>query len=154
MNSLGRDLAQNIIALPALADANLTAGGAGDDTDANGIAIDTLSYPKAEAVTFIVQGTASLAASQTLALPIRVQDSDNGSTGWTDVQDPRVGGVAAATKTSEAGAGTKTVATVVGVPLEYCKRYVRCVAKPNLSAGGTDTARIQGVAVLSGLAKV
>lgn len=153
MNSLGRDLAQNVIILSALADTAITAGGGGDDTDANGISIDTISYPKAEALTFAVQGNAVLAASQTLALPVRVQDSADGSS-WADVTDPRINGVATASKTSAAGAGTIQVVTVVGVPMEYCRRYVRCVAKPNLSAGGTDTARLQGVAILSGLQKV
>jgi len=155
--ALGRDLAQSIITLPALADTALTAGGAGDDTDANGVSIDLAdaTRPKAECVTIIAQGTAVLAASQTLALPVRLQDSDTGSGGWADVVDPRTGtgAVFSATRTSAAGAGTIPVATVLSVPTEYCKRFVRVVAKPNLSASGTDTARVQAVAILSGLAR-
>lgn len=155
--ALGRDLVQSILALPALAATAVTAGGSGDATDANGVAIDLAdsTRAKAECVSFFVQGNAVLGASATLANAIRVQDSDNGSTGWADVVDPRTPSATfAATKTSAAGAGTNQTLTAISVPTEYCKRYVRVVATPNLSAANTDTASLQGVAILSGLAKV
>lgn len=155
--ALSRDLAAQVEIIPALADTAITAAGGGDDADANGITIDlnATGRQRAECVTFVVQGNAVLAASQTLALPIRVQDSANGSS-WADVVDPRTTGLTAfgATNTSAAGAATNQTVTKVSVPTEYLRQYVRVVAKPNLSASGTDTARLQGVAILSGLAKV
>jgi len=157
--ALSRDPGKLMQAIPALAASAVTAGGGGDDTDANGVAIDLLATgrPKAESILFVVQANAVLGAAATIALPIRVQDSDNGSTGWADVVDPRVNGGSGtftATTTSGAGAATVQQITQIGVPLEYCKRYVRVVAKPNMSAANTDTASVQGVAILFGLQKL
>lgn len=155
--AMGRDLAQLIIALPALGDTAVTAGGSGDDTDANGVAIDLgdPSRPRAECVSFIAQAHAVLGASATIANIVRVQDSDNGSTGWADIVDPRTPGATfTASKVSAAGAGTNQTDTVISVPTEYCKRYVRLVAKPNMSAANTDTARVQAICILSGLQKL
>lgn len=153
---LGRDLAQLVEIIPALGHTAITAGGGGDDTDANGVTIDLAlsTRQKAECVSFVVVGEATLAASQTLANIIRVQDSANGSS-WADVSDPRTPSATfTATATSAAGVGTNQTVTKISVPTEYLRQYVRVVAKPNLSASGTDTARLQGVAILSGLAKV
>jgi len=154
--ALGRDLAQLVDIVPALAHTNVTAGGSGDATDANGVSIDQAAAgrQKAECITFVVVAEATLASAQTLSNAIRVQDSANGSS-WADVVDPRVPSATFSTAaTSAAGVATNQTVAKLSVPTEYLRQYVRVVATPNLSASGTDTARLQGVAILSGLAKV
>ena len=55
------------------------------------------------------------------------------------------------TLTSAAG-GTEVGVGTLGYDLSRARRYVRIQATPDLSATGTDTASICGVAVFGGLA--
>lgn len=157
MFALSRDPGKLVEAIPALVNTPVTAGGSGDATDANGISIDLMATgrQKAEAILILAQATSVLGAAATMALAIRLQDSDTGSGGWVDVVDPRTpAAIFSATTTSTAGAATVPSVTKLSVPLEYCKRYVRVVATPNLSAANTDTATVQAIALLCGLTKV
>ena len=134
----------------ALTPTSATAGGSGDNTAANGKSIDVTGFEagRVESVAFLIGATATLAATKTLTVTAKIQTSDDGST-WTDAK-------AAATVlalTGATGGSTETGVGKIGVSLEYCGKYVRVVATPDLSASGTDTASIFGTAIFGGAYK-
>ena len=150
-NSLYRDLAANLVTANGLGATALTAGGAGDNTAANGISIDLLNYSMVESVTYVVTATAVLGAGQKLTTAAKIQDSADNSS-WADVSVPvSYSGIPTATTvTTAVGAGTYQQVGVIGVPTEYCRRYVRCVITPDLDRAGTDTATVMAAALLWG----
>jgi len=150
-NSLYRDLAANLLTAPGLGATALTAGGAGDNTAANGVSIDLLQYSMVESVTFVITATAVLGAGQKLTTNAKIQDSADGST-WADVSVPvsYSGTPTTSTVTTATGAGTYQQVGVIGVPTEYCRRYVRCVVTPDLDRANTDTATVMAAGLLWG----
>jgi len=115
---------------------NATAAGAGDATEVNGATVDRQTYGMPESAALKVQWIANVAASQTLALTITLQDSADGST-WTDV-----------TVTDFASAITVATGALTNdedyhlsrIRLSGLRRYVRAQVSPDLSNSGVDTA--------------
>ena len=157
-----RDLIAYIVNLAAAAVSTLTAGGAGDNTAINGVALNTNALinaagatVKAESVTFLAFLQATLGAGNKLTTALKIQDSADGST-FADVVMP-LGTTIQTTVTSvltNASAGTYQTVAAVGIPLEYCRQYVRLVATPDLDRANTDVATVTSVAVFNGISKL
>ncbi|MCW2243584.1 discoidin domain-containing protein [Azospirillum canadense] len=134
----------------ALAPTSATAGGSGDSAAVNGTSIDVTGFSagRVESVGFLLGATATLAATKTLTVGAKIQTSNDGAS-WTDVKDAAT----ILTLTGATGGSAETGVGKIGVSLEYCGRYVRVVATPELSATGADTATIFGTAVFGGAHK-
>lgn len=148
MHSMNKDLKAETVAVHALALTPATAGGAGDATEVDGVSLDTsaAAYKRPNSALFIVDAKATLAATKTLTITANLQDSANGSS-WADITDPAV----ILTLTGAGGGSTETGVGVLGFDLSRARKYVRIQATPDLSATGTDTASIMGVAIFGGL---
>jgi len=147
MKALGRDIKAETYSAYALASTAVTAGGTGDDVEIVGSTLDRLALPKAESVVFEIPCKAILAATKTLVVTGKIQDSANGSD-WTDL----VASGTLLTLTGGAGGSTEYGVARLGVDLSQARRYVHVCATPNLSATATDTAEIgAGIGELGGL---
>lgn len=144
MSSMGKDLKSLTVAAHALAFTSLTAAGTGDNTEVDGVSLDTTAaaYKGANSVLFVVNAVAALTAEKTLIVTANLQDSAD-NTNWTDITTP-----AAILTLAATGSGVGTL----GYDLSRARRYVRIQATPDLSHSGTDTATITGVALFGGLA--
>ncbi|GLK86680.1 hypothetical protein [Ancylobacter defluvii] len=150
MNSLLRDIASLLAVAFASDGVSATAGGAGDNTEAPGTVIDLLALPsRAESVMFAITARSTLAATATLSLTAKIEHSDQSGAGFTDL----VPAASFLTLTGGAGGSTERGVAKVGVSLEYAKRYIRVSLKPDLSAGATDTAVIDAIAIFGGSAR-
>lgn len=152
--SLGRDLGSTIQHVAHIANTAITAGGGGDNTAINGttIQLSTLfpNNQRAESVALLLGGKATVASTQNLQVTVTLQESVDGST-WTNLA------------TGTATVGPVTVVTGVTTAADWQYEFgwdltkvtqdrLRFVVTPNLSASGTDTANVYGVAVFGGLA--
>lgn len=146
MFSLGRDPASEHFVRTAIAATAITAAGGGDNTAINGLTIDLLTERRCEAVEFILNASAVLADTRQLNVAYRVQDSADGST-WADVVGGPTGTLNLTDPASPGTGSTMHGAVAYDISVEYCRRYVRTVVTPDLSAAGTDTAIITAVAI-------
>ena len=115
--------------------------GSGDNVAITGASIDRLGYGSA---VFCIAYKTTLAASETLAFAVEYQESADGSN-W-DTATAIQASTVAATGALTGGLGRVTFP----LNLEGKKRYIRFNFTPNLSASGTDTANVAGVAILGG----
>lgn len=147
MSSMNKDLKAETLVKHALAVTAATAAGSGDNTEVNGVTLDTNALTsRANSVLFIVDVKAVLTDAKSITVTANLQDSADGSS-WTDITDPAtIFTVTSSGGTTETGVGT------LGYDLSRARRYVRIQATPDLSHSGTDTASICGVAVFGGLA--
>ncbi|HTV07798.1 MAG TPA: hypothetical protein VMD97_01980 [Candidatus Aquilonibacter sp.] len=129
-------------------DVSLTAGGAGDNTEVNGLAIDraALSYPLS--ASFIAHYKAVLGAGNTISLSAVVQTADD--SGFTENVNTLATFAKAVVDTGAAGGSTQR--GVVRFPVDFAgaQEFVRIQFTPDLSAANTDTADVSVVAVLGG----
>ncbi|WP_306752721.1 hypothetical protein [Paracoccus actinidiae] len=117
-----RDLYSNIAAIPALPPAVQSAAG-------NGAAIDTLGAGR---LAFVVNTGAVAGAGD---FGVKLQESDNGSTGWTDVAADQVDSTAPATLAAD---------SAYRLGYRGWKRYVRLA----LTKGGGTSIAAGAVAVI------
>ena len=123
----------------------VTAGAAGDGTEQDGAWIDRDDRLSA---VFVIPFSTTLAEGETLTLAANLQDATaSDGTGAADYGDAYAAAVVA---TGGTGGSTETGEIEINVDLGGANRYVRLQVTPTLSATGTDTAAIAGVAVLSG----
>lgn len=123
-----------------------TAGGSGDNSELTGEVIDRLGF---HGCVVAVPFRAALATGESLALTVKVAESDDGSTFGSDET------IASAVNVATAAAGgtihdcykLQVNLSGVGTPR---KRYLRFKVTPNLSASGTDTAVISAAVILGG----
>jgi hypothetical protein len=147
MKALGRDIKAETYPVYALASTAVTAGGGGDNVEIVGATLNLANLPKAESVVFEVPCKAVLAATKTLVVVGKIQDSANGSD-WADL----VASATLLTLTGGGGGSTEYGVARVGVDLNKARQYVRASATPNLSATATDTADVgAGLAEFGGL---
>lgn len=150
MDSHGKDLKGNVITRFARASTGaITAGGAGDNTQIDGVSIDIRTLPKRPAtVLFAIPVTATLAANETCIVTGLVQKSVDGST-WVTI----VASATLLTLTGPAGGGTVTGVAELGADIiQSDANFVRFRATPDLSRANTDTMNVgAAVAVFSGL---
>lgn len=149
MQALSRNPAAAIYALFAGAAIAVTAGGAGDATEALSPAIDLTALPdRFESVSFPLAVTTTLAATKSLTVTAKVLTSADNVT-YTDLTTAEV----VLTLTSTPG-GTITGAAIIDASLEYAQKYIKLSVTPDLSAANTDTASIQRVAQFHGRRKL
>lgn len=146
--ALGRDDAALLTPVHAAVETSLTAGGAGDNTEITTGQIDLrdqFGTRRFGTLSLVLTARAVLAAAATLTLKsVRFEHSDDATT-WSEVKP----GATVLTLTGPAGGGTLTGATVIGCNLLEAKRYVRAKFTPDLSAAGTDTARVSAAYLLT-----
>lgn len=124
-----------------------TAGGSGDATETNGAWIDRQGF---QSVKVVVVWSTTLAAAATLSIAANLQDASaiNG-TGAADFGDALAATVVA---TGPGGGGTVTGVTELDFDVSGADRYIRIQFTPDLSASGTDTARLAAVYIVGGSA--
>lgn len=123
-----------------------TAAGSGDNTELTGEVIDRLGF---SGCVVAIPFKAVLGAGESLALTLKVAESDDGSTFGSDETIASAVSVA-----SSAGGGTiadcyKLAVNLSGVGAPR-KRYLRFKLTPNLSASSTDTCVISSAVILGG----
>mgnify|MGYP001582821430 CR=1 FL=1 len=124
----------------------LTAAGSGDNTELTGEVIDRLGF---ESCVVAVPFKAVLATAESLALTIKVAESEDGSTFGSDETI-----ASAVTVVTQASGGTTHDTYFLNVNLSGVgaprKRYLKFKLTPNLSASATDTAVVAGLVILGG----
>lgn len=144
-------LQKNVAALGALIRATVAASavaaGTGDATSVTGLTIDRFNSAGglAQSAEFGVAYEATLASGATLSIGYAIQDSADGST-WADYQTATYAVVA----TGPSGGGAVGGLLSITADLSSAKRYTRLNFRPDLSAGGTDTAVARGIGFLAG----
>jgi hypothetical protein len=128
---------------------SLTAGGTGDNTQVNGLAIDrTTVLGSPLSASFIARYKATLGQGNTLSLSATVQTADD--SGFTT----NVNTLATFTKTvvDTGGTGGSVQRGVFRLPVDFAgaQQFVRVQFTPDLSAANTDTAELSLTAVLGG----
>ena len=142
------ELHENIAVEPALA---VTAQTAGAESKITG---ETIDLKDCHDLTVVFDGSATLDAAEGLDLAaLELQESDDGAT-WDTAEDlVTAGGAGSSYLAYSAAGGTVEFAAKVKIDLAKTKarkRYIRFNPTPDLSASGTDTLTISGVAVLAG----
>ena len=115
---------------------SVTAGGSGDATAINGVAIDRDSMYSGQVN---VSYDATLSTDETLTLAMKLQHSDDG----TNFED-------FVTLDNEVVLATAKGVVSRNFSLRAAKKYIRLVVTPDMSASDTDTASIGGTVVLTG----
>lgn len=121
---------------------DVTAGGAGDNTESNGVYVDRSGYDSAK---LVVSFEAVLGATETLSIGANIQDDADGSGTGVDYGSAYTSAVVA---TGGAGGSTERGVVELDFDLRAAKQYIRSQITPDLSAATTDTARIHAVWVL------
>lgn len=150
--ALGRDDAALMTTVFAKAEYDLTAGAGTDNSEQTCATIDlqddfdTVRFQSGAA---IVTATATLAADKTLIVTGIWEHSEDNST-WEEIGSD----VTMLTLKGGASGSTETGAAVLGVNLAEANRYVRFKFLPDLSATGTDTAKVSSAYVLTSPSKI
>jgi hypothetical protein len=131
----------------AAANLAITAGAGQDGQAQTGVIIDRAAFGWAQSAVFAIPYTTTLAATETLSVAMTVQDGENNALSDAGTFATRANAVVA---TGPSGGATVTGVVELNVNLSGAKRYVRLNYTPDLSASGTDTAALSGVAVLGG----
>lgn len=145
--AFGRDDAALMTPVYAHAEYDLTAGAGTDNVEITCAAIDLrddFGTTRFASLTVAVAATATLAASKTLVIGGIFEHSANESD-WTEIGADTV----MMTLEGPSGGATLTGAAVLGCNLAEAERFVRFKFTPNLSATGTDTAKVETVYLLT-----
>jgi hypothetical protein len=117
-----------------------TAGGAGDNAEANGSWVDRARLGSAK---LVLHYRATLAQAATLSLTANIQDAaDDQGAGAADlgaVMSTRV------VATGPTGGGTVRGTVELDYDLNSARQFVRAQFTPDLSAGATDTCQIEAI---------
>jgi len=141
MNNVGALLAARY----AKAGVDVTAGGTGDATEVDGAWIDRRGF---NSVKVVINYTATLAATKTLAIAANLQDaSASDGTGAADYGDALASTVQA---TGATGGSTETGVVELDFDVSGADRYIRIQFTPDLNASGTDTAELGAIYILAG----
>ncbi len=142
------DVASMITARIASAFASATAGGAGNNTEVVGVAIDRAAFGSVPLCGEIeIPFEAVLGAGDTFSITgLQVEDSADGAA-WATYEALTAPGVVA---TGPAGGGTVRGQVTADINLSSARRYIRIDHTPVLSAAATDTAKTLAVLVLGG----
>ena len=151
MSAIMKNIGAFIQLLRASANAALTAGGAGDNTEVVGVTIDRLAYGSALSAVICIPFKAVLAAAATLSIGWKLYHSDAANMAGETVLTE----AAAAVVATGGGGGTTEAGQVeADVSLDGAKRYIRLKFTPNLSAANTDTAECSSVIALGGQTEI
>ena len=142
-----RNVGSFIHAVAGLAAQTITAGGAADAVAQNGITFDRNSLGDTVlSALFVLHAELALGASDTATALITFEDSADGSTWAAYDGGPPDDYAAEVTAANADGHHIFTRKCQLG----GARRYVRAVITITLSAGATDTAKVDGVFVVGG----
>lgn len=113
-----------------------TAGSTGDATKVTSVEIDHAGYDSA---LIIVQGTTTLAATETLSITLATTESATSGGSFT-AKETLANAVAIAT--GEAGGSTEAGYVAYPIDIAGYDRYFKVELTPDLSAANTDTANL------------
>ncbi len=139
-----KDLAEFTKTLLGLGNLQVVAGGAGDDVYQVGEEIDRQGFG---CLLALLTAQCVLATSQTAVFSMKLQHSAVSGSGFTDF------GTTVATVTITDAVANERGKLELALDLSEAKRYVKVLAKANLSAASVDTADF-GVGVVLGGADV
>lgn len=127
---------------------SITAGGSGDNTKVIGATLDRFDGGQQHfnSAALSIAYEAALAQGATLSFAVEIQESEDGST-WDTVEEVQASTVAA---TGPTGGGIVYGCVRLRESYEVRSRYIRYNVTPNLSASGTDTAKVAVIAVMGG----
>lgn len=121
-----------------------TAGGTGDATEVNGVAIDLLAYgTRYRSAKLVIPVRATLASGATLSIAANFQDGA-ASNSWSDYATALTNAVHL---TGPSGGGAAVGVAELEVDITGARRWLRVQVTPDLSSTGTDTA-VMGAGVL------
>ena len=149
MHGLATDIVKELLFRRATPYTAVTAGGAGDAAAITGVVFDLTALPtRPRSVAFAIPCEATLAATKKLELTAKIEVSADNSN-WSDVAAAAI----ILTLTGGAGGSTEVGCAQIGCRLDKSGiRYVKLTLTPDLTATGTDTAKISGAtAVFGGL---
>jgi hypothetical protein len=139
--ALGRNNAVYMAALFAATEYALTAGAGTDNSEQTCATVNRLTAFDAvrhQSAAAIIAATATLAATKTLTITGIWEHSRDNVT-WAEIGTD----TALLTLTGATGGSTETGAAVLGINLAEADQYVRFKQLSDLSATGTDTAKVQ-----------
>ncbi|KPF84470.1 hypothetical protein IP70_15685 [alpha proteobacterium AAP38] len=145
--ALGRDDAALMRPAYAKAEYDLTAGAGTDNVEQTCATLNLLTgfgTVRFQSGTLALGATATLAEGATLTVTAIWEHSANNST-WVEIGTDQT----ILTLTGPTSGGTVTGAAVIGINLAEAETYVRAKFKGDLSASGTDTAKIETVYLLT-----
>ncbi|WP_293862479.1 hypothetical protein [uncultured Alsobacter sp.] len=130
-----------------------TAGGAGDNTAANGpwVNRDQGVGGMFRSAKLVISYTAALGAAATLTFNAKMQDAtSSGGAGAADIAADTIDNFAIPATIVGTGAGTVTGTIELDLNLAKAKQYLRTVITPDLSAANTDTCTWQATLIMFG----
>lgn len=145
--ALGRDNAAYLTPVFAAAEYDLTAGAGSGDSEQTLATVDRLTAfdnVRHASATAIVMATATLAATETLTITGIWEHSADNST-WAEIGTDET----LLTLTGGAGGSTETGTGKLNINLAEADQYVRFKQTSDLSASGTDTAKVSSVYVFT-----
>lgn len=143
MHAFLADAMANITARYGSDGIDVTAGGAGDNTEVDGAYIDRRDFASLKVV---IGYTATLGAGESLSLAFNLQDDADGSGVGIDFGTAYGPAIVA----SSGGGGTVTGVVEFDFDLSGAKQYVRGQFTPNLSRATTDVAELSMKYILGG----
>lgn len=142
--TVSHDPSALLAAAYAVAETDVTAAGTGDATEVSTAWIDVT---ECESVVFALAYTTTLADTESLSISGNLQEATDASgTGAADYGDA----IASTTIVTSSGGTTETGVMFAAFDVSATDGFVRFQFTPNLSASGTDTAKIQCLALLGG----
>lgn len=134
----------------------VTAGGAGDATEATSAAVDVAAATQGNrynAMGLLLAVSATLAEAATLTVTLALEEAEDDGAGspsdWQPAAPEAVDAPDSLTLTGGPGGSTERAVFKVGVDLRRVRRYLRVKYNPDLSAANTDTASLQPIWLLA-----
>lgn len=112
----------------------------------NGAAIDRLANDNPLSAVLLAQSGAATGGPSTQTFDAKIEDSEDGSTGWADYTDPQTGAVAAITQQT-ADDGIEGLS----VDLSSAKRYIRVTTTVAFTGGTSPDWPVSTALILGGL---
>lgn len=130
-----------------------TAAGSGDATEVNGqwVSRDIANVGMAVSAKLVIGYEAVLAEGKTLTIAANIQDATDSS--GTGVADYGTAVAATTVATGDTGGSTERGTIELDFDLAEANEYVRAQFTPDLSASGTDTAKVSAHWVFFGAPK-
>lgn len=145
-SAMGRDDAAFLVAVFAKAEYDLTAGAGTDAAEQTAATLDLrdgFGARRYQSGAAIIAATATLAEAKTLNVTAVWEHSADGAT-WTEIGVDQT----VLTLIGPVGGATVTGSGKLGVNLAEADGFVRVKFTPDLSATGTDTAKVSSVYLL------
>ncbi len=146
--ALGRDNAAYLTPVFAAAEYDLTAAAGTDNSEQTWATIDrltTFDNVRHASAAAVVMATATLGEDETLTVSGIWEHSDDEGSTWTEIGTDTT----LLTLTGGSGGSTETGTGKLNINLAEADGQVRFKQTPDLSASGTDTAKVSGVYIFS-----